>query len=123
MIVIVDTSVWIDHLRASDPILADMIRQRLVRLHPFVLAEIALGNPPNRARLLHNLAGLRPAQVATQDEMLTLLDSEAIYGKGLGFVDAHLLASARLEPGSSVWTRDKRLGVVAGNLGLAMKSH
>ncbi|MGE0281144.1 MAG: type II toxin-antitoxin system VapC family toxin [Rhizobiaceae bacterium] len=123
MIVIVDTSIWIEHLRASDPMLADMIRQRSVRLHPFVLAEIALGNPPNRSRLLTNLKGLRPAPVATEEEMLTLVESEAIFGKGLGFVDVHLLASARLEPGSSVWTRDKRLGAVARNLGLAMTSH
>lgn len=121
--IIVDSSVWIDHLRAAEPHMDEIVQQQLVRLHPFVLAEIALGNPPYRKKLLGNLSRLLPAPVATVEEMLLLVEREALYGLGLGFVDVHLLASAKLSPGATIWTRDKRLKAVAERLGLAMKLH
>lgn len=121
--IIVDSSVWIDHLRLADPHMDDIVQRQLVRLHPFVLAEIALGNPPYRSKLLGNLSRLLPAPVATTDELLVLVESEALYGLGLSFVDVHLLASARLSPGTMIWTRDKRLKAEAERLGLALKLH
>lgn len=121
--IIVDSSIWIDHLRSPDAQLAEIAKRQLIRMHPFVLAEIALGNPPYRTRLLRNLSRLLPARVASTDDVLELVEREAIYGKGLGFVDVHLLASARITPGTSVWTRDRRLRDIAVKLDLAMKPH
>lgn len=121
--IIVDSSVWIDHFRSPDPQLGEIAGRQLIRMHPFVLTEIALGNPPYRAPLLRNLADLLPAPVATTDEVLDFVENDLIYGKGLGFVDIHLLASARISLGGRVWTRDKRLLAVAERLDLAMKAN
>ncbi len=117
--IIVDSSVWIDHLRKTEPALQQLVETLQLRIHPFVLAEIALGNPPNRTRLLRNLSLLIEAPVASNDEVIVLVERQAIFGQGIGFVDVHLLASARLLPGGKIWTRDNRLRAAAARLGLA----
>lgn len=119
MPLIVDTPVWIDHLRAPDLRLARAMRDRSVRMHRFVLAEIALGSLKDRTATIAGLAGLRLAQEARHEEVMALVERERLYRTGIGWVDAHLLASTLLTPGTSLWTRDKRLQTAAERLGIA----
>jgi predicted nucleic acid-binding protein len=115
---LVDTSIWIDHLRRSDLRLVALLESVSVLVHPFVIGEIALGQFRRRAAILDDLALLPAAPVATDDEFRTFVDRERLPGSGLGFVDAHLLVSTRLAAGARLWTRDRRLGAAAARLGL-----
>lgn len=117
--ILVDSSVWVDHLRQGDATLARMLDHERVLAHPFVVGELALGSLRQRESILAALQDLPHATVASDTEVLSLIEREALYGRGIGYVDAHLLASARLTAGGSLWTRDKRLHAVAARLGLA----
>ncbi|ANN65588.1 type II toxin-antitoxin system VapC family toxin [Bordetella bronchialis] len=117
--ILVDTSVWIDHLNASEPLLASLLADGQVLVHPFVIAEIALGSVKDREAVLGALRDLPNALVATPQETLFLIEREGLYNRGIGYVDTSLLASARLQPGTTVWTRDKRLARAADELGLS----
>ena len=117
--ILVDTSIWIEHLRSASAILTKLLVDGEVLGHPFVLGELALGNLRQRDAFLSDLRELPQAIVAEDEEVLRLIDREALYGRGIGYVDAHLLAAARLTAGSKLWTRDWRLLAVAGHLGLA----
>ena len=117
--ILVDTSVWIDHFRRTDPTLVELLNDGRVLGHPFVTGELALGNLRNRDEILDALQGLHKSSVATNDEVLLCITQNALSGLGIGYVDAHLLASVRLSQGSKLWTRDKRLRAAAGRLGLA----
>lgn len=116
--ILVDTSVWIDHLRSGNATLARLLDNSAVVAHPWVTGEIALGNLNRRAEVIGLLHGLPQATVATSDEVLRLIEQEGLYGAGIGYVDAQLLAAARLTPDTALWTRDKRLSAVATRLGL-----
>ena len=107
--ILVDTSVWIDHLRARDKTLVELLLAKQVLGHPFIIGEIALGHLPERRQVLNSLRDLPQAVVASQDEVLDLIEREHLFGFGIGYVDAHLLAATRLTEGASLWTRDKRL--------------
>lgn len=111
--ILVDTSVWIDHLRAGDPDLVRLLRRNRVLAHPWVIGELALGNLSGRTDLLRLLGGLPQASVASDDEVLTLIESQHLFGRGIGYVDAHLLAATLLTPDARLWTRDRRLAAVA----------
>ena len=115
--ILVDTSVWIDHLRSSNSRLVDLLNTGLVLVHPFVVGEIALGNIKNRESVLAGLAGMPQAPNATSQEALSFIETAKLAGLGVGYVDAHLLASAKLA-GAYLWTRDKRVAAVAKRLGL-----
>lgn len=115
---LVDTSVWIDHLRVAQADLASELEAGQVLIHPFVLGEIALGSLNQRAMILEALTQLPQAVVAHDEEVLSFIERQALHGCGIGFLDAHLLASVRLTPGASLWTRDKRLQIAAQRLGL-----
>lgn len=115
---LVDTSVWVDHLRLGDEALTGALGRNEVMIHPFVLGEIALGTLVNRALVLASLADLPRAAVATDREVMGFIDSAGLHGRGIGYVDAHLLASARLTAGAKLWTRDRRLSEAAVALGL-----
>lgn len=117
--ILVDTSVWIDHLRRSDTQLSAALAANVVLVHPFVAGELACGAIPNRNILLVELAALPQAPTAVHEEVLGLVERHALWGRGIGWVDAHLLASAMLSGRSRLWTRDKRLRVIADELGLA----
>jgi predicted nucleic acid-binding protein len=119
-VILVDTSVWIDHLRAGDRQLAELLETRQVLSHPFVVGELALGNLRQRRLIVDSLQNLPRASVATDREVLALIERQALYGKGIGYVDSHLLASALLTTGTSIWTRDQRLRHVATRLRLAV---
>ena len=107
--ILADTSIWIDHLRAPDPKLSHLLRARRIVTHAFVIGEIALGSLRNRAAVIAALNDLRQMRVAMPDEVMALIENVRLFGRGIGYVDAHLLASVRLTPGARLWTRDKRL--------------
>lgn len=116
---LVDTSIWIDHLRRGDEEFARRLRADEVLIHPFVIGEIALGHLHGRLAVLDALQGMYHAEVADHDEVMTFIEVQALSGTGIGYIDAHLLASAKLTPGTVLWTRDKRLREVATRLDIA----
>ena len=117
--ILVDTSVWIDHLRSGDPELARLLHDGAVLAHPWVTGELALGHLSQHSEILGLLHNLPQATAATDVEVLTLIDNHQLSRLGIGYVDAHLLAATMLTAGSHLWTRDKRLAAVAAQLGLA----
>jgi predicted nucleic acid-binding protein len=119
-VILVDTSVWVDHLRTGNATLAALLDAGMALTHPFVIGEIALSNLRQREAVLSALLDLPHAAVATDAEVLAFIDRHALFGRGAGYVDAHLLAAARLTAGSELWTNDRRLHGVADALGLAM---
>jgi predicted nucleic acid-binding protein len=120
-VILVDTSVWIDHLRVGDETLTGLLETGRVLVHPFVVGELALGNLRQRHVILGYLQDLPQVDVATNGEALQFIERHDLAGLGIGYVDVHLLASTQLTSGSSLWTRDKRLSAVAEHLGLASK--
>lgn len=110
--VLVDTSVWIAHLRQGDQSLVELLVAGRVVCHPFVISEVACGSLHNRNEVLRLLTALPSAPMATHEEVLWLLESERLYSRGLGWIDVHLLASARLS-NCVLWTLDKTLAGVA----------
>jgi predicted nucleic acid-binding protein len=115
---LVDTSVWIDHLNHGEASLFASLEEQRVLIHPFIIGELALGNLSDRKSILETLLDLPEALVARDEEVLRLIEGERLFGSGIGYVDAHLLAATRLTAGSSLWTRDKRLRTVAARLGI-----
>lgn len=117
--ILVDTSVWIDHLRTGDPKLVELLQDGQVLTHPWVIGELALGRLSRRGEVLALLHNLPQATVATDVEVLTLIDNQQLFGLGVGYVDAHLLAATMLSTNARLWTRDKRLAAAAHQHGLA----
>lgn len=117
--ILVDTSVWVDHLRSADAELADALERGAVVMHSFVVGELGCGNLNDRAAILELLQDLPTAVAANSDEVLGFIERHGLHGKGIGYVDVHLLASVALTDGSKLWTRDKRLRAVAQGLALA----
>ncbi len=117
--ILVDSSVWIDHLRAGEPGLVELLNSNNVLAHPFIVGELACGNLKNRKTILPLLQDLPTIQVATDDEVLFFVERHELMGRGIGYVDAHLLAAVMLEGTAKLWTRDKRLCSVAESMGLA----
>jgi predicted nucleic acid-binding protein len=119
--ILVDTSVWVDHLRKGDARLKALLGAGQVLVHSFVTGELALGNLRQREAILQFLQDLPQAVSAGDGEVLGFIEQNAIFGLGIGYVDAQLLASARLSA-ALLWTHDKRLLEVASRLGLAAQS-
>ena len=117
--ILVDTSVWVDHLRRGDPRLVDLLERANVIMHPLVVGEIACGSLHDRESILELLQDLPTAAVAEGDEVLRFIERHVLHGKGIGYVDVHLLASVALTEGAKIWTRDKKLRLVAEMLGCA----
>jgi predicted nucleic acid-binding protein len=117
--ILVDTSIWIDHLRSGDERLVRLLNDGKVLAHPFVTGELALGNLGNRETVLTAMQDLPQACVATDDEVLRLIAAKRLFGGGIGYTDAHLVAAVLLTPGSSLWTRDKPLLAACTRLGIA----
>ncbi|MCK2089374.1 type II toxin-antitoxin system VapC family toxin [Thauera aromatica] len=116
--ILVDTSIWIDHLRGSDQHLSVLLAEGRVVMHPHVLGEVALGSLKNRAAVLGAMSDLPQTVVATDDEVLRFIEAQGLFGLGIGYMDAHLLAAVMLTPGTRLWTRDRRLSAASARLGL-----
>jgi predicted nucleic acid-binding protein len=117
-VILVDTSVWIDHLRKANAKLSARLDDSGVLTHPFIVGELALGHLRKREAVLRDLTNLPLVTTATDAEVLRFIENERLFGRGIGYVDAHLLASARLTPGTRLWTKDKRLHAIAARLNL-----
>ena len=113
MKVLVDSSVWVGHFKQRNDHLVTLLEADLVVCHPFIVAEVACGTPPSRQAIISLLSELEHALMASHDELLALLDARQLYGRGCGFVDLSLLASALLSEGTQIWTLDKRFEQLA----------
>jgi len=120
--ILVDTSVWIDHLRVGDEGLVTLLDSAQVLCHPFVVGELACGNLRNRGEALTLFGELPRVAVATDAEVLYFIEQHGLMGRGIGYIDAHLLAAVSLAGPARLWTRDKRLCAVATDLGLAYET-
>jgi predicted nucleic acid-binding protein len=120
-VILVDTSVWIDHLRGGNRPLADLLDAGMVLAHPFVIGELALGTLRQRALILDALLDLPRASAASDAEVLHFVEEHRLWGRAIGYVDVHLLAAVRLTAGAALWTGDTRLHRVAEDLGLATR--
>ena len=119
--VLVDTSVWIDHLGPGDPLMSSLLNECRVLMHPFVLGEIALGSLRNRTKLLAELRQIPQATHLDDFDVIDAVERRQLHGSGIGYVDAHLACAALVMSGVVLWTREKKLGEVAERLGIAAK--
>lgn len=117
--ILVDSSVWVDHLRQGDPRLVGLLQTSQVLTHPFVVGELALGSLKNREAILDSLRELPHVGTASDDEVFDFIERNALFSLGIGYIDVHLLAATRLRGGARLWTRDKRLRTVADQLRLS----
>lgn len=116
--ILVDTSVWVDHFRKGEPRLSSELERGVVFMHPFVLGELACGHLRNRGEVLRLLRQLPAAPVASDEEALGFIEDRGLMGRGIGYVDVHLLAATALAGDLRLWSRDRRLADVAGDMGL-----
>jgi predicted nucleic acid-binding protein len=119
-VILVDTSVWVDHLRAGNKTLSGVLDGGMVLAHPFVIGELALGHLRQRELVLGALSDLPRCSVASDAEVLHFIERNALFGRGVGYVDVHLLAAVQLTAGAALWTKDRQLHNVAARLGLAV---
>ncbi len=117
--ILVDTSVWIDHLRQGDEVLVSLLNSAQVSTHPFIIGELACGNLKNRDTFLSLIQQIPEVKPAIHEEVLYFIESNRLMGKGVGYIDIHLLASLAINKHTFLWTQDKRLRLLAEELGLA----
>jgi predicted nucleic acid-binding protein len=117
--ILVDSSVWMDHIRRNDSGLIRLLETDAVLLHPFIIGEIAMGSMANRLAVIHELSKLPQIPMAQHEEVMKFVASHRLFGLGIGYIDAHLLASVRITPAALLWTRDRRLHEAANKLSLA----
>jgi len=115
--ILIDSSVWIDHFRTENSLLSGLLMQGAIVMHEFILGELAIGNFKNRKEILTLLDSIPKLSKLTHDEFLYFLEQNSFYSKGVGFVDIHLLGSTKLA-GVKIWTLDKRLLKLATSLNL-----
>jgi len=120
-VVLLDSSVWIDHIRFQEANVERLLLADKVLAHPMVSGELALGSIKNRLQVLEEMDGLPQAIAATDDEVRRVIETYKLFGRGVGYVDVHLLVAVQLTPEATLWTRDKRLHEVASELGLAFE--
>jgi len=118
--ILADTSIWIDHLRQGNADLASWLETGQILIHPAVVAEIALGSLRDRQTVLTSLWLLPRVETASDEEVIGLIERRTLWNRGIGFVDAHLIASVLLSPGTRLWTRDKRLREAAAAIDLPL---
>lgn len=116
--ILVDTSVWIDHLRTADAKLQTLLQNDQVVTHPYIRLELALGSIASRENVLADLALLPQAPVVTPEELFSLIDYKKLYRRGIGLTDLNLICCALFEKSILIWTRDRRLSEIADELGL-----
>lgn len=116
--ILADTSIWIDHLRSADKELTKLLNQGQIVIHPFIMAELALGSLRERRETLALLDLLPQSRVARLSEVRLLIEARRLYSLGIGLTDAHLIASVFINSHTHMWTRDKRLRAAAETLGI-----
>jgi predicted nucleic acid-binding protein len=116
--ILADTSVWIDHFRSPDPELQRRLSNDEIVMHPFVVAELALGPLPNRRRILAHLDHLPRLRTVQQDEVRQMIEARSLHNRGIGLIDAHLIASVLISAGTQLWTRDTSLRRIVKSLGI-----
>ena len=116
--ILADTSVWVDHLRFGDKDMRELLNRGQIVIHPFVVAELALGSIRDRAKTLALLDLLPQARIAQLNELRLTIEARRLYSVGIGFTDAHLIASVLIDSPTLLWARDKKLRKVAENLGI-----
>jgi hypothetical protein len=116
--ILADTSIWVDHLRSRTLEMENLLGRGQIVMHPFVVAEIALGSLHNRRKRLDEMEALLEVRVAQLNEVRHMIEAHALYSKGIGLTDAHLIASCRMTPGTQLWTRDGALQKMAKALGV-----
>ncbi len=121
--ILVDSSVWIDHFRHASAHLAALLASRLVWTHPFVVGELACGHLPKREAVLTALSTLPHAPLVPHGEVLAFVERHRLMARGIGWVDMHLLASTIVAGRVALWSRDKRLAAAAAELGCAHEPH
>ncbi|MBS1821652.1 MAG: type II toxin-antitoxin system VapC family toxin [Acidobacteria bacterium] len=114
--ILADTSVWVDHLRSGDPRLLTELDRGNIVMHAFIAGELALGSLGQRKKILAAIDDLPAAMVAEPDEVRRLIENKALYSRGIGYSDVHLIAAVLLSPGLALWTRDRRLRSVAESM-------
>lgn len=119
--ILADTSVWIEHLRSGNQELQKRLSQGQIVIHPFVIAELALGSLKERSRTLALLDLLPQVRVAQWNEIRTLIEARHLYGLDIGLTDAHLIASVLINPPTLLWTKDKQLRKAAEALGIHVR--
>ena len=117
--ILVDTSVWIDHLRRPEQALLEQLRANNVLTHPVVVGELACGNLPDRTTFLRNMDAMPEIREGTHQQVRDLIESARLMGRGIGLMDAHLLHSVLHQEGALLWTRDQRLNRIAQELSVA----
>jgi len=116
--ILADTSVWVDHFRKRNAALSRELQRNNISIHPFIITELVLGNLPDRQNAMSSLDRLPMVKVAQVREVRRLIETHSLFQRGIGFVDAHLIASTLITPHTVLWSRDRRLQDVAGTLGL-----
>ena len=116
--ILADTSIWVDYLRSRNPEMQKRLSRGQIVMHPFIVAEIALGSLRNRRQRLEEMEALLEVRVAQLNEVRHMIEAHALYSKGIGLTDAHLIASCLLTPGTQLWTRDGAMENVAKALGI-----
>jgi predicted nucleic acid-binding protein len=119
-VILADTSVWVDYLRGGNPEMEKILSQGQIVMHPFIVAEIALGSLRKRRKRLEELEALLEVKVAQLGEVRHMVESRALYAKGIGLTDAHLLASCLMTPGTQLWTLDGAMKKIAKALGIVV---
>jgi predicted nucleic acid-binding protein len=117
-LILADTSIWIDHFRSGDKELQRLLDRGQIVIHPFVIAELALGSLRRRAETLALLDLLPQVQIAQMNEVRLTIEARRLYNLGIGLIDAHLLASVLIDSATILWTRDKRLRKAAETMGI-----
>jgi hypothetical protein len=116
--ILADTSIWVEYFRSSNPEMEKRLSRGQIVMHPFIVAEIALGSLRNRHRKLQDMEALLGVKVAQLNEVRHMIEAHALYSRGIGLTDAHLIASCLMTPGTQLWTRDGALVKVAKALGI-----
>lgn len=117
--ILVDTSVWVDHLRADEPKLVNRLKTNEVLIHTAIIGEIACGSLSNRTDRLKDLQALPHIPELANGDVINLIESKKLMGRGIGLVDVHIFGSVLNSSGSMLWTRDKRLHAIADEFGIA----
>lgn len=118
--ILADMSIWVDHLRGNSPEMVNRLSRGQIAMHPLIVAEIALGSLKSRQQRLGEMDALLEVNVARLDEVRHMIEAHALYSRGIGLTDAHLIASCLLTPGTQLWTRDAALETVAKAVGISV---